>query len=76
MGGTYSVSVSPTYITEPEKYLCVTVGYTAGAKNLDALNKAVYTEFDNVVKNGVTNEELDNFRKFLNKSIKRKIILA
>ena len=72
MGGTYSVSVSPTYITEPEKYLCVTVGYTAGAKNLDALNKAVYKEFDNVVKNGITNEELDTFRKFLNKSIKEK----
>jgi zinc protease len=72
MGGTYSVSVSPTYNTAPEKYLCVTVSYTAGAKNLDALNKAVYTEFDNVVKSGVTDEELETFRKFLNKSIKEK----
>jgi predicted Zn-dependent peptidase len=36
------------------------------------LNKAVYTEFDNVVKNGVTDEEMETFRKFLNKSIKEK----
>ena len=70
MGGTYSVSVSPTYNSDPEKYLDITVNYTAAAKNLSALNQAIYDEFDKVTKSGITEEEMETFRKFLNKSIK------
>lgn len=72
MGGTYSVSVSPAYQVNPEGYACVSVYFTADGKNLEALDNAVYEGFAAAEKDGVSQESMDSFKKFLIKSAKQR----